>query len=121
MIVVSVGLLGITATFNNASSSLTVNEAVQQTAQYAQECAEKVIATRRYSGFTSANINTSLCNTPAMPAGFIRSVNVSSPYSGTGTGTDPCPNGNNNCKNVTITVTSGAQTSSITIMLVDYK
>lgn len=122
MLVISVTLLGITATMNRASQSLSVNENLQQTAQYAQECAEKVLAIRRDAGYTSSSINADMCNSsnlPAMAAGYSRTVSVQD-VSGTGTGTDPCPSGTSNCKNVTITVTNGALSSSISVLLVYY-
>ena len=122
MLVISVTVLGITATMSRASNSLSLNENLQQAAQYAQEGAEKVIAIRRDAGYTSSSINTDMCNAsnlPAMSAGFSRTVTVQD-VNGTGTGTDPCPSGTSNCKNVTITVTNGALSSSISLLLVYY-
>lgn len=122
MIVISAALLGMMATMGNATRSLSTNETLQQAAQYAQECAEKVIATRRDEGFTSTNLNTNICSTanlPAMAAGFTRTVTFQD-VSGTGSGTDPCPSGTNNCKNITVTVTNGALSSNIHVLLVTY-
>ena len=128
IVVVGVGLVGLTPLFDVAATSLSTNERAQQAAQYAQECAERVLATRRASTFgwaTSTSINASLCNSttdspagqlPPMAAGYARSVDVTT-ISGTGS---PCPSGTDNCKNVLVTVTSGGLTSSITVMLVDY-
>lgn len=116
MIVISVGLLGIASLFSNTSSSLSINESLLRTTQYTQECAEQVIATRRDLGFASINAN--LCDSLTLPGGFTRSLNVSAPYSGS-TGS-PCPSGANNCKDVLITVANGSQSSSLTLMLVNY-
>lgn len=132
MIVISVGLLGLTGMFGNVSTSLSTNETLQKATQYAQECAEKVIATRRDDvlGFASTSISNTMCNTtadtpagllPVMDTGFGRTVSVGNLYSGTGTAPDPCPIGTDNCKNVTITVThSTLSPTIITLMLVKY-
>ena len=126
IVVVGVGLVGLTPLLNVAATSLTINETAQQAAQYAQECAERVLAIRRAPTFDWAtSINTSLCNSttdspagqlPPMAAGYARSVRVTT-ISGTGS---PCPSGTNNCKSVLVTATNGALSSSITVMLVDY-
>lgn len=124
MIIISVGLLGLTSLFSNTSTSLSTNERLQQAAQYAQECAERAIATRRGQGFAWFATNTFTCGTA--PTGFTYSNAGSTPplvgslYNGTG---NPCPSGTLNCRNINVTVTSTADTSlysSITVMLVDY-
>ena len=132
MIVISVGFLGLASMFRGTVSGLVVNEASQQTGQYAQECAERVLALRRDQIFSSVSTSNSstICDTTALgalPSGFTRGVNVSSTTTGTSTG--PCPNGVQ-CKNVTVTVCkgsvvnnacpSGTVGSVVTIMLVDY-
>lgn len=116
MIVISVGLLGLASLFSNSSTSLSTNETLQRVTQYAQECAERAIATRRDLGFADASISSSLCDSLALPAGFTRSVGVTT-YNGTGS---PCPSGTNNCKDVLVTVANGTLSSAITVMLVNY-
>lgn len=124
MIVISVGLLGLAGAFSNASSSLSANETLQQAAQYAQECAESAMATRRDLGFDWFSTNTFSCG--SNPSGFIRTLNpVGAIYTGVSSGSCnshnpcPCPNGIS-CRDVDITVTKGSLYSSISIMLVDY-
>ena len=115
MVVISVGLVGLASLFGNTLNGLTTNETVQQAAQYAQECAERVIATRRDLGFDSASITTTMCD--PSPNGFARAVTVPATY--TGTSTSACPNGAT-CRDIGITVTKSGLSSSITIMLVSY-
>ena len=117
MIVISVGLLALASLFGGNMSALTVGEDTQSSAQYAQECAERVQATRRDLGFNSASINTSMCNSIALPSGFTRTVTVPATYTGTSTGA--CPN-LATCRNVTVTVAKGASSAVITLMLVSY-
>jgi Tfp pilus assembly protein PilV len=125
MVMISAGVIGMSSMFSVSSTSLTTNEVRQQMTQYAQECAERVLATRRSSGFASISISTTMCNTPAMPAmdtGFTRTVTIGSSYDN-GTAVR-CPLGTTtaiNCKDLTITVShSGLSDTVITVMLVDY-
>ena len=124
MLVISAGLLGIASLFGATTNSLSTNETVQQAAQYARECAERVVGMRRTLGFASANISITMCNTttdtpagqmPPMAAGFSRTVAITT-YNGTGS---PCPTGTANCKDVVVTVTKTPVSSLITIMLVN--
>lgn len=133
MLVISVGLLGLTGLFSNTVKSLSTNEILQQAGQYAQECAEQVITARRdpTKKFTWFDTNTFSCGNPS---NFTRTVAVSPLISATPnyyTGNNgtcnghtpcPCPNGIN-CRDVTITATSTANTalsSVVTLLLVDY-
>jgi len=119
MIIISVGILGIVSQLGNNTALLSTNETLQQATQYAQECAEKVTATRRNPG-GFASVNNTICNAlPALPTGFARSAVVTT-TSGTGIAPDPCPSGINNCKNVLVTVSNGALSSAVTVMLVNY-
>jgi len=119
MVIISVGILGMTSLFSNSLKALSTNETLQQAAQYAQECAENVMAKRRNLGFSWFATNTFSCGTN--PSGFSRTQNpVGNLYTGTGTGA--CPTALN-CRDVNITVTStttATLSSSITLMLVDY-
>ena len=121
MVIISVGILGMTSLFGSSVKSLSTNETLQQAAQYAQECAENVMGKRRNLGFAWFAANTFSCG--ANPSGFSRTQNpVGSLYTGTGTGA--CPSTTTlNCRDVSITVTSTTDatlSSSITLMLVDY-
>ena len=132
MVVVTGGMMGISSLLSNSATSQTTNEQLQLAAQYAQECAERVLAQRRNLGFDSflstdspappatATTNTFTCG--ANPTNFTRTTNpVGLMYPGTTT--SACPN-LMTCRNVNITVTSTANaaiTSSITLMLVYYQ
>lgn len=133
MVVVSIGMLGLTSSYNNAVSSLATNEILQQAAQYAQECAERAIATRRQppdgtaNGFDWFATNTFSCGNN--PSGFTRTANpVGAKYTGVALGACnghtpcPCPAGID-CRDVNITVTSTvnpALSSSVSVMLTYY-
>lgn len=119
MLILSGGMLGITSLFSNTAKSLSTNETLQQAAQYAQECAERVMTTRRNLGFDWFATNTFSCG--ANPSGFTRTKNpVGGLYTGDGSGA--CPSAII-CRDVSITVTSTANsqlTSAITLLLVQY-
>jgi prepilin-type N-terminal cleavage/methylation domain-containing protein len=113
MVIITVGLLGMSGLFANSSKALTTNSEMQKVAQYAQECGEKIIALRRISGY--AAVTTTACGTS--PTGFTWTVGT--PTSDTST---RCPSGTT-CEDVVITVTSTtlpAVLSAVTIMLVNY-
>lgn len=115
LIVVAIGAVTLGALFSDTSGSLNTNEVLQRSTQYAQQCAEHVIATRRKNGFTA--VSTTLCDTLTLPALFSRTVAIGSAYT-----TSPCPGASYSCKDATVTVshTALATPSVITIMLVDY-
>lgn len=123
MVMVSVAMLGVARLWGNANSSLEQAAAAQLLSRYAQECAERVIQTRKDYGFTSTLINSTMCN-PA-PDSHIRTVTV--PAISTGTATTACPSGIA-CRDVVIKVCaasgsscpSTAVTASVTVMLVSY-
>jgi prepilin-type N-terminal cleavage/methylation domain-containing protein len=119
MLIISFGLLGLASMFGTTAKTLSTNETLQQATQYAQECAESVITTRRNLGFDWFATNTFSCG--SNPSGFTRTLNpVGTLY--TGTTSTPCPN-TVDCRDVNITVTSTANSSvnsSITILLVNY-
>ena len=125
MVIIAVGLLGMTSLFSNTSTSLSTNETLQQATQYAQECAEKAITTRRSQGFSWFASNTFTCGTA--PTGFNRTANpVSAICTSASVSPDcsTCPSGMN-CRRVDITVSSTTPgltniNSSITLLLVNY-
>jgi len=117
MIIISIGLLGLTSMFGNNMRTLAIAENTQSAAQYGQECAERVLAVRRDFGFTSvSNINPTTCDLPTLPTGFGRTVTINTYF---GTNNTACPN-LANCRDVTITVNSGSASSVTTLMLVNY-
>lgn len=119
MVIISTGLVGIVKLFSSSVTSLSTNETLQQATQYAQECAENVLTTRRNNGFDWFASNTFSCG--ADPTGYTRTAApVGAIYIGDGTGA--CPNATN-CRDVNITVASTANaalSSSVTLLLVDY-
>lgn len=125
IIVVAIGAVTLGALFSNTSGSLNTNEVLQQSTQYAQECAESVMTTRRNSTFAAFAVP-AVCNgtTTVNSVPFARSASLGGLYdSGTCSGHAVCPcptGGTNNCRDVSISVTSGAVSSSITVLLVNY-
>ena len=128
MVIITVGVVGITPLFANSASSLSTNETLQQAAQYAQECAERVMTTRRHppdgsdKGFDWFATHTFSCG--ADPSGFTRTANPVGALCTTGCSNGSCPSGMN-CRDVNITVTSTtpgltALNSSIAFQLVYY-
>lgn len=123
MIVISVGLLGLTSLFSNSATTLSTNETLQQATQYAQKCAESAMAKRRASTTGIAALNGFACD--SLPATFTYSdaahpTVVGSSYTGA-----PCPTNpaGLSCRNIDINVTSAANSdlyASITLMLVSY-
>lgn len=126
MLVISFGLLGLTSLFSNTTGSLATNETLQRATQYAQECAERAVATQHNFGLDWFASNTFTCGTP--PAGFEYNqvadpAPVGSLYIGTNA-TSPCPGVTTNCRDVTVVVRSVANpalSSTINVMLVDNK
>lgn len=127
MVIISIGVLGLTRLFGSTRNSLSANETVQQATQYAQECSESVMTVRRNQGFAWFASNTFSCG--AAPSGFTRTNNpVGATYTGTSSGAcnghTPCPCPNTvSCRDVVITVTNATNTaysSTVTLMLVDY-
>ncbi len=118
MLIISGGLIGLTSLFSNTAHSLTTNELMQQATQYAQECAERLMATRRHNKFDWFVSNTFSCG--GNPSDFTFASTVSAIYSGDTT--TACPN-LANCRDVSISVTSTANASLnsvINLLLVEY-
>lgn len=124
MVMISVAMVGVGRLWSNANSGLEKAANAQLLSRYAQECAERVIQTRKDYGFTSNLINSTVCD-PA-PASYIRTVTV--PATSTGTATSACPNGAT-CRDITVKVCAGTSgtscpstsvTASVTVMLVSY-
>lgn len=119
IVIIGTGLLGIVSLFSSNVRSLSINETLQQATQFAQECAENVLTTRRDNGFEWFANNTFSCRNLSAN-GFSGTAVVGDLYTGDGTGA--CPN-SVNCRNVSITVantTDTSITSVINLMLVDY-
>jgi Tfp pilus assembly protein PilV len=102
----------------NLFSQQTTLSTSQVQTQLAQECAEQILAVRRFAsdGFNTvvsgSSYGTNACGGITALSGYtIPSVTFTDPYSGTG-----CPTGYS-CKLVTISQDGG---STLTLMLVDY-
>jgi type II secretory pathway pseudopilin PulG len=113
MIIIIIGIVaaGLVPIFSSTAQSLNTNETLQQATQYAQECAERAVATRQNLGFNGFPSSFSCGN----PTGFTRAVTVGPIYSNSGA----CPN-QVNCRDIAIVVSKGSVSSDITIMLADY-
>ena len=115
MIIISVGFLGLARMFGDSIAPMVSAEDEQRSAQYAQECIEKILADRRSLGYSSAT--TSSCDgLSSMATGFSRSVATTSI---TGDATSACPNGIS-CKTMTVTVSKGSVSATPTVLLVNY-
>lgn len=114
IVVLSLGLVGLTALFGQTVGSVDINDRLGVAAQAAQRCAEHVLARRRVDpaiGF--AGVASGLC--AGLPAynGFT-ATDVVAAYAGTG-----CPGGAG-CKQVTVTASDGSTSRSLQLMVVDY-
>jgi prepilin-type N-terminal cleavage/methylation domain-containing protein len=124
IVIVSVGMVGIAKMFGNTNLSLARATDEQIVSQFAQDCAERVLQTRRDYGITSTNFATTMCDTPAIGA-YSRTVALPATYTGTAAGA--CPNGII-CRDASITVCagsvtpcpSGATTATVNLTLVSY-
>jgi type II secretory pathway pseudopilin PulG len=116
MIIIIIGIVaaGLVPIFSSTAQSQNTNETLQQATQYAQECAERAVATRQDKGFAWFATNTFTCGNPT---GFARTVTVGGTYDGA-VGT-ACPAGVK-CRDVAIVVSKGSVSSNIAILLADY-
>jgi prepilin-type N-terminal cleavage/methylation domain-containing protein len=117
MVIVSVGLLGMSRVFSNSAIALKTVERWEQVAQAEQECAEKVLSLRKASGISAVTSSTTC------PAALSNS-NLNAATVAVSTNTAQCPTGVT-CKTVAITVTttSGVTpviSSTVTLLLADY-
>ena len=123
IVVVSVGMVGVARLFGNTNSALSRATTEQVLSQLVQECAERVLETRRDFGFSypniSPNINSPICDPPL--SSYTRSVSITDVTNATTSPTPACPDAVV-CHNVTVTVTdqTTAATASATLMLVPY-
>jgi Tfp pilus assembly protein PilV len=123
ILLTSIGMLGLAKMFGNTELALGTATNEQVMAQYAQECAERVLETRKTYGFNSSLIAATMCE--PSPASYTRTLSVPATY--LGTATSACPSGIA-CRDVTVTVCAGttspcptgATTATVTLMLVQY-
>lgn len=124
IVLISVGLLGLSRLTGGLGKAMYGTANLQTMSQYAQECAERVISTRRESGFASSLLTSTLCD--PSPASYVRTLIMPASYTGTAS-TPACPLGAT-CRDVTVKVCTGsvspcpttAQSTSVTFMLVQY-
>lgn len=123
IVLVSIGALGLGRMFANNFSTLSTSTKVQVMSQFAQECAETVLATRRGFGVDSAKLVSTMCGTD--PAGFSRQLSLSAKYAGTST--SACPQAVQ-CIDAVVTVCAGTAVncaaaqvkSTVRLLLVQY-
>lgn len=122
IVIVSVGMLGVASLLSTTNQVMARATDEQVLSQYAQECAETVLKTRRIYGSASTLITTTMCN-PA-PTNYVRTVSIPTAY--LGTATSACPSGIS-CRDVTVTVCAGSTSpcpataaASVTLTLVTY-
>lgn len=124
IVIASVGMVGVAKLFSNTNLALARATDEQVASQYAQECAERVLQTRRDYTLTSPRIATTMCDLPAITA-YTRTLTLPATY--TGTISTVCPIGIV-CRDATVTVCAGsvkpcptnATTSSVTLTMVTY-
>jgi prepilin-type N-terminal cleavage/methylation domain-containing protein len=120
IVIASVGMVGVARLFGDTNIALSRATTEQVLSQYVQECAERVLETRRDIGF--ASITPTMCD--PSPTSYTRTV-VPATYKGTTT--TACPSGID-CLDVTVTVCTGstspcpttASSATATLMLVRY-
>jgi prepilin-type N-terminal cleavage/methylation domain-containing protein len=123
IVIASIGMVGVAKMFGNTNLALSRATTEQVMSQYLQECAERVLETRRDYGFASTLLTTTVCD--PSPLSYTRTVSLPSTY--TGTTTTACPNGIV-CRDVTVKVCTGsispcpttASSATATLMLVTY-
>lgn len=124
IVIASVGMVGVAKMFSNANLGLARATDEQVVSQYAQECAERVLQTRRDYGLTSTRIVSTMCDLPTITA-YTRTLTLPASYIGT-VGT-VCPSGIV-CRDATVTVCAGgvtpcptnATSSTVTLTLASY-
>jgi prepilin-type N-terminal cleavage/methylation domain-containing protein len=108
MVVVSIGTVSLLKLFANNNTSLNTSEAFQLATQYAQECADKVVADNR-SGTTIA---TTTCDTLPSVSPYTRTVSV------TADATSACPSGYSlTCNDIQVTVSRSNPSVSASLVL----
>jgi Tfp pilus assembly protein PilV len=114
IVVLSVGIAGLTALYGELGGAIDVNDDIGAGAQAAQRCAEHVLMQRRAStGAGYAGVVSGLC--AALPAvGGFTATDVAAAYGGAG-----CPVGAT-CQQVTVTASNGSTSRVVTFMVVDY-
>ena len=107
--VTMIAIISLQAQVNRGQSD---NKDYELGVQLLQECAEKVLAVRRKSGY--ASVNASTCNTLPALSGYSASIAVSTPVSPT------CLSGTT-CQIMAVSVSNGTSTlGPVNIMLVNY-
>jgi prepilin-type N-terminal cleavage/methylation domain-containing protein len=123
IVIASVGMVGVARLFSNTNVALSRATTEQVLSQYVQDCAERVLETRRDYGFASVLLTTTICD--PSPTSYTHTVGLPATYMGTTT--TACPSGIV-CRDVTVTVCTGstspcpttASSATATLMLVTY-
>lgn len=119
IVVISAGLLGMTGLFSTAVRALSTNQDMLTVGQFAQSCAEEVLAFHHRTNLATAATVPTLCT--STQTGYARTLSVSTPY--LNQAAKPwCPS-NVTCRDVSITVTSSLNPgirSQVDLMLAAY-
>lgn len=115
IVLLGIGLTGLMAMFGRSVGSLDENTDIQTGAQLVQQCAERIIGTRRQSTGGYALITNLTCSGLPLPAGYLAHAVTVAPHTGSA-----CPGGAN-CNEVQITVSNaGGTVARGNLLLVEY-
>ena len=78
IVLVSAGLLGVASLYGTAVRALTTSDDLQAVSQFAQACAEEVLAAHRKANLAAASTAPVLCT--SVRTGYTRTLTVSDPY-----------------------------------------
>lgn len=119
IVLVSAGLLGVGKLYGTAVRALTQSDDLQAVSQFAQACAEEVLAAHRKANLAAASTVPTLCT--AVRSGYTRTLTVSPPY--LNQSTKPwCPS-QVTCRDVAIDVSStrnGGSNARVDLLLAAY-
>jgi prepilin-type N-terminal cleavage/methylation domain-containing protein len=115
ILILAIAAVPLFSLLSQPARSLLSNERIQTAAQLAQERAEYLLAVRRNSGYTAADVSTSpvVENLTGNYAAYTRTTTINDPYAGA-----DCPG---SCKQIIVNVSESAQTrAEIAFLLVNY-
>jgi prepilin-type N-terminal cleavage/methylation domain-containing protein len=119
IVLVSASLLGVANLYSTAVRALTASDDLQAVSQFAQACAEEVLAAHRKTNLAAASTVPALCT--GVRTGYARTLTVSAPY--LNQTTQPwCPS-RVTCRDVAIEVTGTRSTdlrARVDLMLATY-
>lgn len=118
IMVLSIAAVSVLEAFSGNGRGLLIADNNHIAQNMAQQCAEYIVRAKRDLVLTYANINTTVCNSLPVSAGF--SPPTVTPTSVTSATVTACP-ASTACKDTTIVVTkSGVTLATMRLLLVDY-